>query len=73
MPRECSCGSGEFPEAVYDARNIFVAYVCDKCREKRLSVYREDIFTDPDYWTDEPVDDADSFDYGDEPVDYGDW
>lgn len=56
MLRECPCGSGEFPEAVYDARNIFVAYVCSRCRRDKLSGYRPEIFTNPGYWHDEPID-----------------
>lgn len=56
MPKECPCGSGEYPEEVCDARGIFVAYVCDKCRKERLSGYRPDIFTDSNYWHDEPID-----------------
>lgn len=56
MPyRQCPCGSGEPREAVYDARNIFVAYVCDECRDRKLRGYRPDIFTDPNYWHDEPL------------------
>lgn len=54
--RLCSCGSGEYPEEVYDARGIFVANVCDKCRKERLWGYRPEIFTDSDYWCDEPID-----------------
>ena len=53
--RECHCGSGEFREAVHDARGIFVAYVCSECRESKLSGYRRDIFTDPGYECDEPI------------------
>ena len=49
----------QFPEALYDARGIFVAYVCDQCRAEKLSHYRADIFTDPDYWTDEPIEEPD--------------
>jgi len=61
MPRprrlkECPCGSGEYPEDIVDARGIFVAYVCDKCRKEKLSGYRSDIFTDSNYWHDEPID-----------------
>ena len=57
--RECPCGSGEWPEAVHDARGIFVAYVCnDACRKERLRGYREDIFTDSNYWHDEPIEPA---------------
>ena len=52
----CNCGSEEEAEEVYDARGIYVARVCDKCRKEKLSHYRPDIFTDSDYWTDEPID-----------------
>ena len=54
MIDKCTCGSGELPEAVHDARGIFPAYACDRCREQRLSDYRPEIFTDPNYWT-EPI------------------
>lgn len=52
----CSCGSGQWAEPAYDARGIYVAAVCDKCREERLSHYRPEIFTEPDYECDEPID-----------------
>jgi hypothetical protein len=56
MPiKPCSCGSGEPREEVCDAKGIFVAYVCDHCRKRRLGGYRPEIFEDPTYWTDEPV------------------
>jgi len=45
----CSCGSGQYREPVHDARGIFVAYVCDACRDQRLQGYRPEIFTDADY------------------------
>ena len=57
--RECNCGSGLPREEVYDARGIFVTFVCDKCREKKLSGFRPEIFTDGDYECDEPVDPED--------------
>jgi hypothetical protein len=57
--RLCSCGSGLPREEVCDARGIFVAYVCPQCRERRLSGYRNDIFADPNYWTDEPIEEDD--------------
>ena len=57
--KPCSCGSGLPRKAVYDARNIFVAYVCAKCRKQRLKGFRPEIFTDPDYHTDEPVEEED--------------
>ena len=52
---ECPCGSGEYPDAISDARGIFVAYVCDKCRQEKLKGYRPEIFTDGNYEADEPI------------------
>ena len=45
MIHECPCGSGEFPEAEYDAQGIFLCYVCSECREEKLSHYRPEILT----------------------------
>ena len=28
-PQECPCGSGKFPEPIYDGYNIFMCYACD--------------------------------------------
>lgn len=55
-PRPCICGSGKESEALYDARGIYVSLVCDDCRERVKGKYRKDIFTDDNYWTDEPID-----------------
>jgi hypothetical protein len=44
-------------EAIYDARGIFLTYVCDKCRKEKLSGFRADVLDDPNYWHDEPIDD----------------
>ena len=49
------CNSGLYHEPVYDARNIYVASVCSKCRQEILSKFRPEIFTDPNYETDEPI------------------
>jgi len=54
--RECPCGSGEFPEAEYDAQGIFLCYACDECRDEKLSHYRPEIlhhYTQDD--VDEPI------------------
>jgi len=51
----CRCGSGKERRALYDARGIFVSYVCDDCEREVKRHYRPDIFTDPNYWTDEPI------------------
>ena len=45
----CSCGSGEYREAAYDARNIFITYVCSRCRKDKLKGYRTEVLTDPNY------------------------
>ena len=52
--QECPCGSGDFPEAVYDGHNIFLFYSCAKCFAQKRSKYRSDIFTA--YDTDEQID-----------------
>lgn len=42
--------------SVSDARGIYCGRVCsDRCEKRLEERYRPDIFTDPDYWTDEPV------------------
>jgi len=56
----CECGSQQPPEAIYDARGIYVTKACDSCRSSKVAGYRSDIFTDANYWSDEPV----------EPYDY---
>lgn len=56
MPvRLCPCGSGEQRYELVDARGIFCTFVCSKCEEKKKAKFRPDIFTDSNYWTDEPV------------------
>jgi hypothetical protein len=53
----CDCGSGLKRYPVYDARGIFLNYVCEKCRKKKIhDRYRPDVLTDPNYWHDEPID-----------------
>jgi hypothetical protein len=61
MPRlqECPCGSGEYPDDQHDARGIFLCYTCPKCEDEKLSRYRPDVLSDPNYWTDEPVEEED--------------
>jgi hypothetical protein len=54
--RLCSCGSGLERYALRDARNIFCAYVCEKCEADKRAKYRPDVFTDSNYWADEPID-----------------
>ena len=52
----CSCGSGQRADAIYDARNIFLTFACDKCRKEKLSRFRPDVLTNSNYWADEPID-----------------
>lgn len=59
MKPYCPCQSGEYREEIYDARGIFVAFVCDKCRNDRLNGYRADIFTDSNYPATEPIEPED--------------
>ena len=52
----CRCGSGEVARWVKDARGIPVAKCCFDCRDEKLKGYRPEIFTDANYYTDEPID-----------------
>ena len=49
----CNCGSGEYSWWEYDAQNIPLCKVCDKCRKEKLSKYRPCILTG---YTQEDVD-----------------
>jgi hypothetical protein len=51
----CPCGSGLFQRPLYDARAIFCCYVCGKCEPQKRKQYRNEIFTDGQYWTSEPI------------------
>lgn len=63
MPRdwipECPCGSGEDGHIEYDARGIPLGYMCDKCRAEKLSHFRPEVLTDPDYDAEDLGDDDD--------------
>jgi len=54
---KCNCGSDLPPEPQYDARGIFCFWACDKCRAEKQSHFRPEVFTDANYWHDEPIDD----------------
>ena len=43
----------KWPE--YDARGIFLTYVCGECRASKMNGYRPDVLTDPNYPADEPI------------------
>jgi hypothetical protein len=47
--KPCHCGSGLEREATFDARGIFLTYVCEKCRKEKLSHYRPEVLSDSNY------------------------
>jgi hypothetical protein len=53
--RPCDCGSRLMSRWVLDARNIPLVRACDKCREDKLSHFRKDVLTNPNYEADEPI------------------
>ena len=53
--RPCSCGSGLTSRWVNDARGIPLARCCDKCRDEKLSHYRPEVLTDPQYEAHEDI------------------
>lgn len=57
MMKRCTCGSGKLRYELYDARGIFCSFICEDCEQKCKSRFRADIFTNPNYWHDEPIDD----------------
>jgi len=52
----CSCGSDLQSYWEYDARGIPLCKVCYNCREDKLSKYRPEVLTNPQYECDEPID-----------------
>ena len=52
---KCPCGSGKQSDMQYDARGIELCFTCSICYERKMSGYRADIHTDPNYWHDEPI------------------
>lgn len=56
--RTCSCGSGKSRHGEYDARGIFLTFVCEDCRTRKLAGYRPDVLTDSNYWADESIDEC---------------
>jgi len=51
----CPCGSGKESWWEYDARGIPLCRVCNKCLRKKLSSYRQEVLTNPQYEADEPI------------------
>jgi hypothetical protein len=54
--RPCPCGSGLTSRWANDAPGIPLARVCPKCRAEKLSGYRADVLTNPNYEADEAID-----------------
>jgi len=52
----CNCGSGLQSRELYDARGIYCGRVCDRCEKKVKASFRPEIFSDQNYYTDEPID-----------------
>ena len=52
----CPCGSGKLSQWQYDARNIELCRTCDACHDEKMKAYRQDVLTDSQYWSDEPID-----------------
>jgi hypothetical protein len=55
MPRPCHCGPGEPSCIEYDARGIPLTRCCRACRAEKLSKYRPEVLTDPQYDFGEPI------------------
>jgi hypothetical protein len=53
--RFCPCGSGLDGHWQNDARGIPLCRTCPKCHKVKMSKYRPDVLNDPNYWTDEPI------------------
>lgn len=53
----CSCGSGDYPRALYDGYGIFLTYACEACECKKLARFRPDIMER--YECDEPIEPED--------------
>jgi hypothetical protein len=56
--RPCPCSSGLTSRWANDARGIPLARVCPKCRRDKLSHYRPEILSDPNYEADEDIDEV---------------
>lgn len=52
----CSCHSKKPSRELFDARGIYISRVCDDCETRIRRRYRAEIFTDPNYYAEEPID-----------------
>lgn len=53
--RPCPCGSGLGSTWQNDARGIPLARTCTKCHDQKMSTFRADVLSDPNYHADEPI------------------
>ena len=53
--RPCPCGSGRPSYWKMDARGIPLSRVCPECEQERLAKFRPEVLTNPNYQTDEPI------------------
>ena len=51
----CRCNSKLPSRELFDARGIYVTRVCDDCERSVRKKYRAEIFTDPHYHAEEPI------------------
>ena len=54
---ECACGSGEYPDELYDGRGIFCCYYCPKCEREKVAQYRPEVLAGA-YDADEPIEEC---------------
>ena len=55
MFRPCPCGSGKLSQWQNDARGIALCRTCSDCHKRKMAGYRSDVLTDPNYHTNEPI------------------
>lgn len=51
----CPCGSGLDSQWQFDARGIELCRTCDKCHADKMSRYRADVISNPNYDADEQI------------------
>jgi len=51
----CNCGSGKESWWENDARGIPLDRVCEDCKTQKLAKFRPEVLTNPNYETDEPI------------------
>ena len=54
------CKGGKWSEdsgwPEFDARGIYLTKVCEECEEEKLTSYRKEVLSDPNYEADERID-----------------